>query len=94
MPQLKGVQLHGLVRLGISIEEPKMKRLFLSACALIRCASASSAEEPARNNDDFKTEFAVTAKKELANFASNILAATVCKGAKFNSEGRPTTEAA
>jgi len=71
-----------------------MKRLFLSACALIMCASASSAEEPARNNDDFKTEFAVTAKKELANFASNILAATVCKGAKFNSEGRPTTEAA
>ncbi len=64
-----------------------MKRLFLSACALIMRASASSAEEPAGNNDDFKTEFAATAKNELANFASNILAATICKGAKFNSEG-------
>ena len=41
-----------------------MKRLFLSACALIMCASASSAGEPATNNDDFKTALAATAKKE------------------------------
>jgi hypothetical protein len=72
---------------ALRVKEPKMKRLFLSACALIMCASASSSEEPATNNDDFKTALAATAKKELANLASNILAATICKGAKFNSEG-------
>jgi hypothetical protein len=42
---------------------------------------------PAFTNNDFKTELAATARKELASFASNILAATICKSAKFNSEG-------
>jgi hypothetical protein len=50
-------------------------------------AAGANAVESTKSNDEFKTMLAASARKELANFASNILAATVCKEARFNSDG-------